>query len=84
MCSSVCKRGSVVIDPWYAWAAAWQRRAAARQPLCYAALLGTHNSAITVADGFGNQDAYWQSFLRYIPDIVRAAGQNSVWWGWGC
>eukprot|EP00892_Ulva_mutabilis_P001819 jgi/Ulvmu1/11638/UM008_0042.1 len=69
MCTRVCKRGSVQIDKWYQWASEWQRNASKNKPLCHASLLGSHNSAITLADGYGNQDLYWQSFLEYLPNL---------------
>lgn len=43
---------------------------ARHQPLCYAQLLGSHNSAITLADGFGNRDPMWQSYFKYIKWVV--------------
>lgn len=36
-------------------------------PLCLANLFGTHNSAITLANGYGTEDAYWQAVSRHLP-----------------
>jgi hypothetical protein len=47
---------------------------ARRLPFCLATLLGTHNSAITMADGYGNLDAYFQQFFSLISWVVRAFG----------
>ena len=44
---------------------------ARRLPLCYAALLGTHNSGITLADGYGNLDPYFQDYFKWIRWVVR-------------
>jgi hypothetical protein len=41
-----------------------------RVPLCYATLLGTHNSAITIADGYGNLDLYFQQYFQLISWVV--------------
>jgi hypothetical protein len=49
-----------------------QTELARRLPLCLATLLGTHNSAITLADGYGNRDAYFQQYFRWIKWVVRA------------
>jgi hypothetical protein len=65
-CTSVCARGSVRVDPWLAHALATQRALAARLPLCYAPLLGTHNTAITMADGYGALDASFQALFSWV------------------
>ena len=43
-----------------------------RLPFCYAAFLGTHNSGITIADGYGNLDARFQQYFKWIRWVVRA------------
>lgn len=43
-----------------------------RLPFCLAALLGTHNSAITLADGYGNRDVYFQQYFKWIRWVVGA------------
>lgn len=40
------------------------------QTLCYAQMLGTHNSAITLADGYGNRDDIYTSYLSWIGTLV--------------
>jgi uncharacterized protein YnzC (UPF0291/DUF896 family) len=45
-------------------------------PFCLAALLGTHNSAITLADGFGNRDEYFQEYFKWIKWVVRSHLQS--------
>ena len=54
------------LERWLSAALRTQARLARSLPLCYAHLLGTHNSGITLADGYGNLDPYYQSFLSYI------------------
>lgn len=49
---------------------AMQLQLARRLPFCMATLLGTHNSAITLADGFGNRDEYFQEYFRWIKWVV--------------
>ena len=43
-----------------------------RLPLCYASLIGTHNSGITLADGYGNLDLAYQHYFRWISWVVSA------------
>lgn len=60
MCTEVCAHGSVQVEPWLAHAIRQQSRLVQTLPLCWANLLGTHNSAITLADGYGNLDEYFR------------------------
>lgn len=39
--------------------------------ICNATLPGTHNSAITIADGYGNLDPQFQQYFAWIRWIVR-------------
>ena len=48
-----------------------QAELARRLPFCFATLLGTHNSAITLADGYGNRDEYFQQYFKWIKWVVR-------------
>ena len=41
-----------------------------RLPLCMATLLGTHNSGITIADGYGNRDEHFQQYFKWIRWVV--------------
>jgi hypothetical protein len=66
VCSIVCARGSVTVPRWLDNALSLQRKLARKRPLCEAQWPGTHNSAITLADGYGNEDFYYQSLLRYV------------------
>eukprot|EP01026_Neomeris_dumetosa_P039188 TRINITY_DN320_c0_g1_i5.p1 TRINITY_DN320_c0_g1~~TRINITY_DN320_c0_g1_i5.p1 ORF type:complete len:478 (-),score=57.15 TRINITY_DN320_c0_g1_i5:483-1841(-) len=38
--------------------------------VCYQTFLGTHNSAITLANGYGNEDLQYEKYLRYIKWIL--------------
>ena len=49
-----------------------------RLPLCYATLLGSHNSAITIADGYGNLDEQFQEYFQWIRWVVRASPPASL------
>ncbi|EFJ49198.1 hypothetical protein VOLCADRAFT_90100 [Volvox carteri f. nagariensis] len=66
VCARVCARGSVAIDPWLRFAVDYQWRLSRKQPLCFAQLLGTHNSAITLADGYGMHDDVYTQYLHYL------------------
>lgn len=65
-CSRVCKRGSVRIPAWIREAHRFQHRISSSLPLCYSSWFGTHNSAITLADGYGNLDPVYESMFEYI------------------
>ena len=66
VCTTVCERGTVEVAPWLAAASRLQARLARSLPFCYTTLLGTHNSAITLADGYGNLDPVYQALFKYI------------------
>lgn len=70
-CTEVCARGSVQVDRWLSHAIAQQSRLVQTLPLCYASLLGTHNSAITLADGYGALDEYFQGAWPLQPPGMR-------------
>ncbi|TMW66867.1 hypothetical protein Poli38472_011983 [Pythium oligandrum] len=63
VCSSVCEAGSVKIAPWVARAISYQRNLSYDQPLCFTELPGTHNSATTFANGYGNRDQLVNNML---------------------
>lgn len=101
-CTTVCKRGSVVVNPSLQKAIATQvvrigmsfcatfmvmltmrcchvarllsfllqLELSRRLPLCYASLVGTHNSGISLADGYGNLDLAYQHYFRWISWLV--------------
>ena len=52
-------------------AAMLQLELSKRLPLCYATLLGTHNSGISLADGYGNLDLAYQHYFHWISWVVR-------------
>ena len=65
-CTRVCSRGTVDVPAWVSNAHRLQHRLASSLPLCHASLLGSHNSAITLADGYGNQDGFFSGLLEYV------------------
>jgi hypothetical protein len=66
-CTPVCGRGSVSIPHWLAHALATQDALALASPtLCDATLPGSHNAAITLADGYGALDPAFSAFFRWI------------------
>jgi len=48
-----------------------------RLPFCYATMLGTHNSGITLADGYGTLDPYFQKYFEWIKFAVRSSRSRS-------
>lgn len=70
-CTIVCKKGSVVISPWQRWATQYQLQLARRQPVCLSQMLASHNSAITLADGFGSRDEVYSGYLKWLGALVR-------------
>lgn len=72
-CTTVCERGSVVLDPSLEKAVSTQLELSRRLPLCYASLLGTHNSGISLADGYGNLDLAYQHYFRWISWVASEA-----------
>lgn len=70
VCSSVCSPGSVKIAPWAARALTYQRNASYDKSLCYTELPATHNSATTLARGYGNRD-------QLTNKVLSASNPNS-------
>lgn len=70
VCSSVCKPGSVAIAPWAARALSFQRNQSYTKSLCFTQLPGTHNSATTLARGYGNRD-------QLLNKVLDPANANS-------
>lgn len=64
VCSSVCQPGSVRIAPWAARALAFQRNQSYDKALCFTQLPGSHNSATTLARGYGNRDQLFNKLLN--------------------
>ena len=44
-----------------------QRRVASEVPLCYSCIVGSHNSAITIANGYGNEAIVGLRFKVALP-----------------
>jgi len=65
-CTPVCARGSVAVPPWLAHALATQERLSLTTPLCSAVLPGSHNAAISLADGYGALDPAFSAFFHWI------------------
>ena len=47
----------------------FQRRLTAQQPLCLWQALASHNSAITLSDGYGNRDEIYTEYLRWLDKL---------------
>lgn len=78
VCTDVCARGSVAIEPWLASAARLQAALVRDLPLCLTSLLGTHNSAITLADGYGNLDDNFRQYFKYIRWAVADFAESPL------
>jgi hypothetical protein len=65
-CTEVCTRGTVAVEPWLANAVRLQARLARSLPFCFSCFFGTHNSAISLADGYGNLDPSYQALFKYV------------------
>ena len=70
VCVIICARGSVVIPARDSAALRIQRQLAYSQPFCEAQLPGSHNSAITLADGYGLEDHVFQHWLKDLSKIM--------------
>jgi hypothetical protein len=78
VCTTVCARGTVAASEWYTASWRTQNELALSHTLCSAQLLGTHNSAITLADGYGGEDSKYSSVLQLLderPSLVRTNNQ---------
>lgn len=82
VCARICERGTVEIEPWMRAAIKAQAALARSAPYCHAVLPGTHNSAITAADGYGVLDQYFTSLLdsKVLPDSIqdKAGGESYI------
>ncbi|KAG7401338.1 hypothetical protein PHYBOEH_001754 [Phytophthora boehmeriae] len=87
VCSQVCDRGSVAVPEWLKNTLAYQRNLAFSGPLCYAQIPATHNSAITLADGYGNRDQLfnanldedkWWSYLKTNNQMLSLTDQLDI------
>lgn len=87
ICSQVCERGSVAVPEWLRSTLAYQRNLAIRSPFCLTQFPASHNSAITLADGFGNRDQLfnrnlhpdrWWSYLKTNNQVLSLTDQLNV------
>ena len=65
-CTRVCARGSVRVPAWLSHALDTQEALSTRLPLCFAALPGAHNAAVTLADGYGALDPAFRAFFSWV------------------
>jgi len=72
------------VEPWLANAVRLQARLARSLPLCYSTWFGTHNSAISLSDGYGNLDPLYQALFKYFkwaaPDISHSRLRTNNQW----
>jgi hypothetical protein len=55
-----------------------QNALARKLPFCYATMLGSHNSGITLADGYGTLDPYFQKYFEWVKFAVSARLKPSI------
>ena len=77
-CSTVCKRGTVQVPTWLQHAHKFQHKLSASLPFCYSIWLGSHNSAITLADGYGNLDPVYESMFEYISWLTPPGSSSTL------
>ena len=66
VCARVCARGSVKQAAWVQRAMQVQTQLSRLQPLCYQQWPGSHNSAISIADGYGVLDHVLTAYLQMV------------------
>ncbi|TMW64362.1 hypothetical protein Poli38472_012984 [Pythium oligandrum] len=64
VCSEICEKGSVTQPAWVKQTLKYQRKLAYKGPMCFAQIPATHNSAINLAEGFGNRDQLMNANLN--------------------
>ena len=62
-CREICRKGSVVVNPWIAFSTRTQASLSTFGSFCEHQSIGTHNSAITAAYGFGVEDQFYSMIL---------------------
>jgi len=77
VCSTVCEKGSVVIDAWQKYAMSTQIKLSRMHGLCYSQFLGTHNSGIDKSDGYGNGDPLLDPIMEKLVEIT---GNEDIRW----
>ncbi|KAK1946013.1 hypothetical protein P3T76_003061 [Phytophthora citrophthora] len=78
VCSNVCEKGTASVSPWLNQTLAYQRNLAFSGKLCYAQIPSTHNSAITLADGYGNRDQLFNANLNANKPYSYLKTNNQV------
>ncbi|KAL4105958.1 hypothetical protein PRIC1_004013 [Phytophthora ramorum] len=78
VCSSVCEKGTAGVSSWLNQTLAYQRSLAFSGRLCYAQIPSTHNSAITLADGYGNRDQLFNANLNSAKSYSYLKTNNHV------
>lgn len=90
-CSTVCEKGTASVSTWLNSTLAYQRKLANSQKLCYAQVGSTHNSAITLADGYGNRDQLFNlnlnadkaySYLKTNNHVLGLSDQLNIGMRW--
>ncbi|OWZ23911.1 hypothetical protein PHMEG_0001136 [Phytophthora megakarya] len=78
VCSRVCEKGTAAVSSWLNQTLAYQRNLAFSGKLCYAQIPSTHNSAITLADGYGNRDQLFNANLNSAKSYSYLKTNNHV------
>ncbi|ETN20844.1 hypothetical protein PPTG_01223 [Phytophthora nicotianae INRA-310] len=78
VCSSVCEKGTASISSWLNLTLSYQRNLAFSGKLCYTQIPSTHNSAITLADGYGNRDQLFNANLNSDKSYSYLKTNNQV------
>ncbi|KAJ8566363.1 hypothetical protein ON010_g6761 [Phytophthora cinnamomi] len=78
VCSSVCEKGTASVSSWLNQTLAYQRNLAFSGKLCYSQIPSTHNSAITLADGYGNRDQLFNANLNSDKSYSYLKTNNHV------
>jgi hypothetical protein len=82
VCAYVCKDGSIQPDAWTSYALTTQRKLQYDVPLNYVSLPGSHNSAITLANGYGLAEGPLNDLMHLVNadwDVFIANQQLGLW-----
>ena len=66
VCADVCETGSVILEQWAENAMVLQNSLSRQASLCYQQAPGSHNSAISLANGYGTFDGLFTSYVQKI------------------
>lgn len=78
-CVDVCQTGTVHVDPWLQQALKIQNQQQRHKTPCAAQFLGSHNSAITLANGYGTENHQYSKLFADVdlhPSTVVLNNQN--------